>query len=245
GRLLEKAYDFTVSAEKVGGVVDLELEQVSLGERLPSGQTGKRVAVSEVQVAMSRGLTFTVPASGRVAVVEPHGATRHLLAQVLAGHDLPDTGSIELDGVDTRRADLHELRSRVALVRPSGLFEGTLYENVAVGRPTVGPDQARAALHKVGLVDVLKGLPEGLETPLSAAGHPLSLDQQVQVLVARAIAGKPRLIVVDDFFDALSPPAREACVKAVAESGDHTLVAVCSEASSELCKRCVRAEEQR
>jgi len=245
GRLLEKAYDFTVSAEKVGGVVDLQLEEVPLGERLPGGDRGKRVVAAAAQVATSRALSFTAPAAARVALVEAHGASRHRLAQVLAGHDVPDSGSIELDGVDTRRADLQEVRSRVMLIRAEGLFEGSLYDNVAVGRPQVSHEQARAALVRVGLADVLKSLPQGLETALSAAGWPLSVDQQVQVLVARAIAGKPRLIVVDDFFDGLSPAARDACVRAVTEGGEHTLIAVCSDASSELCKRCTRLEETR
>ncbi len=245
GRLLEKAYDFTVSAEKVGGVVDLKLEDVPLGEHLPGGQSGKRVVAVGAQVAGSRAFTFTVPSAARAAVVEPHGATRHRLAQVLSGHDLPDGGCVELDGIDTRRADLDEVRSRVALVLPQGLFEGSLYDNVAVGRAQVTHEQARAALRRVGLSEAVAQLPLGLETPLSAAGHPLSLDQQAQLLVARAIAGRPRLIVVDDFFDGLSPAARDACVHAVTDGGQHTLIAVCSDAASELCKACVRIEESR
>lgn len=241
GRLLDKGYDFTISTHKLGGVVDLPLEPSALGERLPvGGPSGKRVLARDVQVAGSAPLSFVAPPGARVALVEAHGTTRHRLAQVLAGHDAPDEGSLELDGVDTRRADLMEIRGRVALVRAQGIFEGSLFDNITVGRPSVGPEQVKAALARVGLFDAARALPDGLDTALSATGHPLSFDQQVQVLVARALAGHPRLLVVEDFFDALSPPARDACVRAVAESGEHTLVAVCSDASSELARRCVK-----
>ncbi|MBK7862199.1 MAG: ABC transporter ATP-binding protein [Archangiaceae bacterium] len=164
---------------------------------------------------------------------------------MLAGHDAPDRGALELDGVDTRRADLAEVRESGWRSCPGGLFEGTVLDNVAVGRPWVGPEQVRAALSRTGLFEAVRALPEGLDTPLGASGHPLSFDQQVQLLVARAVAGRPRLVVVDDFFDALAPRARSGCVDALTRGGEHTLVAVCSDSGSELARRCTRLDEER
>ena len=115
---------------------------------------------------------------------------------------------------------------------------GTVLDNLAVGRTDVGHHEARAALTRVGLLDGLREVPGGLDAVLSVTGGPLSPDQQAQLLVARAIAGKPRLVVVDDFFDSLAPAVRDACVKAVTELSGCTVLAVCSGASSALAKRC-------
>lgn len=240
GKLLDKGYDFTVSLKKISGVVDLPLETLASGQRLPSGAGGKRVRVAALQAADGPPLDFEVPGGGRVAVIDPEQSHRAVLAEVLAGHRAPDSGSVELDGVDTRVADQQHLRGRVALVRAGTLFAGSVADNLALGRADIGDEAMRRALMKVGLLETVSALPDGLQTELTAHGSPLSPDAMAKLLVARALAAQPRLMVVEDFFEALSPGARELCVKALVASRDATLVAVCPDKRSALARACTR-----
>ena len=81
-------------------------------------------------------------------------------------------------------------------------------DNLRLGRPSLTRTELSAALDAVGLTSVVEGLPAGLDTPLAPTGAPLSLTQVMRLMLARAIVGRPRLLVVDQTLDALSPNTR-------------------------------------
>jgi ABC-type multidrug transport system fused ATPase/permease subunit len=114
-----------------------------------------------------------------------------------------DQGELLLDGVDLRHWPLDALREDVALVRGTEIVSGTILENVSLGRGNIGPTEVRNALESVGLLPAILSWPSGIDTPLVAGGRPLTSTQRVRLVLARAIVGRPRLLILDECLEGL------------------------------------------
>ncbi|MFO0850386.1 MAG: ABC transporter ATP-binding protein [Gemmataceae bacterium] len=206
GKYAEAYYDLLAAAEKLGLLTDLPAERAG-GETLPDDGAGIAVRVHHIGLVSRRTLPdladWRVAAGERVAVVGPPGAGKTTLFEVLCGLREPGRGVVELDGVDLRGLSLDELRKQVALVGGPDLFAGTVAENVRAGRAELPPAAVREALQAVGLLGDVHALPHGLDTPLTPGGGPLSAGQALRLALARAVAGRPRLLILDGVLDAL------------------------------------------
>ncbi len=235
GKLLDNAYDLLTGVDKLGHLLDLEIEDPERGEPVP-GQGGIRVEVQAARDELSGAVSFEVPAGARMAISGAHG---HRLGEWLAALRLPGRGTISFNGVETSRARAPTLREHVAFVRGSDLFEGTVLENVTVGRENITALDARAALERVGLLEELRALPEGIDTHVYPSGAPLSPGQRTRLLIARALAGTPRLIVVDEPLEGLEAEVRARCVNALTRpSAPWTLIALVGEPGDALARAC-------
>jgi ABC-type multidrug transport system fused ATPase/permease subunit len=139
----------------------------------------------------------------RVAVVGPAGSGKTTLFEVLCGLREPGHGTVEVDGINVRGLSLERLREQVALVEGADVFIGTVAENVRVGRSDLSPAEVREALQAVGLLGVVHALPHGLDTPLTPDGGPLSASQSLRLTIARALVGRPRLLILDGVLDGI------------------------------------------
>ena len=213
GRKLESFYDLLAAVDKLGHLLDLPLER-SAGEARQPAAGGAALTARRVGYAYGPGhvalsdLSLTLRPGERVCLVGGNGSGKSTLADLLCGVRAPTAGSIELDGVDVREISLASLRQHVAVVTGIEIIEGTVEENVRMSRPDVSADDARAALAAVGLLDEVRSMPDGLQTRLSATGGPLSYGQARLVMLARAMAGRPRLLVLDDVLDDLDARSR-------------------------------------
>jgi ABC-type multidrug transport system fused ATPase/permease subunit len=134
-----------------------------------------------------------------VALVGPTGAGKSTLVHLLLGFHNPTEGAIRVDGVDLRHLALGPFREQLALVpQDVFLFEGSVLENIRLGRPGVSPADAVAAAKAVGLHEAVLSLPQGYETPVLEEGARLSAGQRQLVAFARALAGNPRLLILDE-----------------------------------------------
>jgi len=206
GKYAETYYDLLAGAEKLGLVTDLPLEREG-GEALADGGSGMAVRVHGVAHVSHRTLPtpteWNVAPNERVAVVGPPGSGKTTLFEMLCGLREPGHGVVELDGIDLRGLSLERMREQVALVDGSGLFTGTVMENVRVGRPHLSPGDVREALRVVGLLGAVHDLSHGLDTQLTPGGGPLSASQALRLCIARALVGRPRLLILDGVMDAL------------------------------------------
>jgi ABC-type multidrug transport system fused ATPase/permease subunit len=125
------------------------------------------------------------------------------LFELLCGLREPDQGTVEIDGIDQRGLSLERLREQVALVERADIFIGTVSDNIRVGRADLSPAAVREALRVVGLLDVVHSLVNGLDTPMTPGGGPISASQALRLTIARAIVGRPRLLILDGSLDAL------------------------------------------
>jgi ABC-type bacteriocin/lantibiotic exporter with double-glycine peptidase domain len=202
GKHLEGFYDLLAAVDKLGMLFDLPLERRG-GEHHDPPERGGAVEVRDVTLELgarevARGLTLSIAAGERVALAGRVGSGKSTLLELLYGLRQPADGYVLVDGHDLRDVDLDGLRARVAWVRSWDIFEGTILENVQVGRRDVSAAQVRHALEAVGLLHDVSAMPGGLRTRLAATGLPLSHGQRSRLVLARAIAGRPRLLLLDD-----------------------------------------------
>jgi ABC-type bacteriocin/lantibiotic exporter with double-glycine peptidase domain len=115
----------------------------------------------------------------------------------------PSHGHLSLDGLDSRNWHLESLRGQVQLLRRDEFVDGSIVDNLRLGRPDIAMEEVRKALEKVGMLDELLSRPEGLNLRLRVGGSPLSTSQRISLLIARAFVQQPRLLLIDELLDGL------------------------------------------
>ncbi|MBL9130132.1 MAG: ATP-binding cassette domain-containing protein, partial [Verrucomicrobiaceae bacterium] len=206
GKKLEAWYDAMAAMDKLGHIFDLEIERED-GEQPASREGGAEVRGCDLAFGYHEPLfakkTFTIPSGSRAAIVGPHGSGASSLLDILFGLRQPLEGHVSIDGLDLRSWYLEALRESVMLLRRDEIVDGSVIENLRLGRVDVGLDEIRSALERVGLLDVLLHRPEGLNLRLKVGGAPLSGNQRTRLLLARALVQRPRLLLIDELFDSL------------------------------------------
>ncbi|WP_305909062.1 ATP-binding cassette domain-containing protein [Methylomarinum sp. Ch1-1] len=213
GKQLEGVYDLMAGVDKLGHLLDLPLER-SGGEKIDN-DTAVELKVTDLvfsyhsKHALIDGLSFILPAGQNLAILCPSGGGKTTLADLLGGLRLPKGGRIELNGVDLSDLSLQSLRRQVAIVNRREVIEDSIIENIRLGRAEIDNAQIREVLDELGLLRELMRLPEGLQTEITAGGSPLASSQLSRLLIARALVGRPVLLVVDGILDDLDEASRE------------------------------------
>ncbi|MEM8608112.1 MAG: ABC transporter ATP-binding protein [Myxococcota bacterium] len=225
GGKVEKFYDLVAAVDKLGEMLDLPVER-SDGENPPGGGAEQgRLFLDEVtfidgrdQVAYEVS-TMVMPGE-RIAI---HGAPERVtssFADTLFGLVPPDSGVLEIDGHDARDLSLPELRSRIAVVRGTEVLPCEISENLRPGNIELPADEAWGVLRRVGLEAHVKSLPDGLHTFVNIHGAPLTRAQAIAMTIARALAAKPSVLVLDRTLDQLDPPERARVVETLFSARD-------------------------
>ena len=218
GKHLEGYYDLMAGADKIGHLLDLPLEREQGVAPIIIGPIS--LAVSSLYFSFGAkqpvfsNLSFTVQPGESVAVFGSYGSGKSTLAALLCGLRQPGKGYIDINGVDLGNLRLEALRKRIAVVGRTEFFQDSLFENVRLGRPELRRDEVEQVLSAVGLLDDIASLAEdGLDTDISPSGAPLSAAQGRLLLLARAIAGRPALLILDGLLDEMDDAARHRLTK--------------------------------
>jgi ABC-type multidrug transport system fused ATPase/permease subunit len=192
-------------------------------------------------------VTFEVPAGRTVALVGPTGSGKSTIAALAARLVDPGDGTVRIDGADVRELTAPALASTVALVpQVPFLFDDTVRGNVALGRADVDDERVRQALrrsHADGFVD---RLPDGLDAALGERGTTLSGGQRQRLTLARALAGRPRLLILDDATSAVDPRVEATILRGLRGRGAaSTLVVAYRRATITLADEVVYLEHGR
>lgn len=154
---------------------------------------------------------FTVPAGRTVALVGPTGAGKSTITSLAVRLVDPRAGVVEVDGVDVRDLSADSLARTVALVaQVPFVFDDSVRANITLDRPGLGDSQVWAALRLAGADGFVAALPEGLGTRVGERGTSLSGGQRQRLTLARALVGRPRLLVLDDATSAVDPRVEAA-----------------------------------
>ncbi|TWT84904.1 Alpha-hemolysin translocation ATP-binding protein HlyB [Planctomycetes bacterium CA13] len=241
GKSLEKYYDLMAGIDKVGHLLDIPVDPRYELSELPNGPIPVRWDDLRFQDATR---SIHIPAAeiepgSRVAILGNDLPRKSWLAQTLAGLTVPDEGLAEVAGFEARQAAFAGRGRWVAYAGHPEIFHSTLQQNVDLGRVGIGYNRVRETLQQVGLWNTVIRLPEGVQTMLQTDGFPLARNHIAQLVIARAIAAKPRLLVVDRLLDDLTPESQETVWNTLNDpDAPWTLVLVTNHQS--IAERCTR-----
>jgi len=156
------------------------------------------------------------------------GSGKTTLTDLLLGLYQPQGGKILIDGVPLSEIDLQAWRRLIGYVPQDPiLFHDTILANVTLGDPSLGEEEVRQALQAAGAWDFVSAQPEGLERVVGEKGAKLSGGQRQRIALARALAARPRLLILDEVTSALDPDTeRDICRNIDALSADFTILAI-------------------
>ena len=150
------------------------------------------------------GLSLKISAGQYVAIVGKTGCGKSTLMRIMLGFEKPQRGGVFYDGKDIERMDLKSLRRKIGSVMQSGkLFTGDLYSNIVINNPRLTLDEAWEAAEMAGFADDIRNMPMGMFTMISEGQGGISGGQKQRLLIARAIAPKPRILMFDEATSAL------------------------------------------
>lgn len=146
-----------------------------------------------------KGVSFDIPPGKTVAVVGATGAGKSTLVNLLLRYYDVESGSITVDGVDVREVELEALRGRFGLVlQEDFLFAGSVRDNLVMDRGAVSPESLDEALEAAQALDLVERLDGGLDAEVAERGATFSTGERQLLAIARALAARPDVVVLDE-----------------------------------------------
>jgi ATP-binding cassette subfamily B protein len=174
------------------------------------------------EILSAAGVSLSVKAGEKVAIVGPSGAGKSTLFHLLLRFYDPKGGAISVDGVPIRDADPRELRKRIALVpQDSVVFATTARENIRFGRPDATDAEVEHAASLAHATEFIRRLPDGFEAQLGERGVTLSGGQRQRIAIARAILRDAPLLLLDEATSALDAESETLVQTALEELMKH------------------------
>lgn len=179
-------------------------------QRRDPGRLSGKVDVTNVAFRYSQdappalqGVSIQIAAGEFVAIVGASGSGKSTMMRLLLGLDQPLQGTIQYDGQDLRHLDTELVRRQIGVVMQNGkLFPGTLFENI-MGSFNGTIDDAWEAAKQAGIEPDIRSLPMGMHTVITEASAAFSGGQVQRLIIARALVGKPRLLIFDEATSSL------------------------------------------
>lgn len=204
---LESFYDVLTSIEKIGQVVDKELEQQE-GDR-PLFKDGLTVELENVSYGVEnrekhilQNIFLTLEPKSRILVIGESGAGKSSLLRLISGVIEPTTGYIYVNNLSLSSLHLNHYRSQLGLsLSDETPFEGSIRDNLVFGNRDIKEDIIYEALDIVGLTQFLKEQSNGLQTVLYPEGKQMSYTIAKKIILARAIIKQPKILILEDPLD--------------------------------------------
>jgi ATP-binding cassette subfamily C protein len=180
-----------------------------------------------------RGVDMDIPAGSFVAVIGASGAGKTTLVDLLVGLYRPNRGRILVDGVDLNEFDVHAWRRRIGYVpQEMFLFHDSIYRNVTLGDNSISRERVKEVLQAAGAWGFVESLPEGMDALVGERGSKLSGGQRQRIAIARALAAKPSLLILDEVTTSLDPDTEQAiCETLRTLKGQVTILAISHQAA--------------
>ena len=220
---MEPIYDVLTAVEKMSTVTDIPLEEdqgAMLFDTIDTGM-GASLELKDLTYTSEDGsrailnnLNLNIPSGARAVITGPNGSGKSTLLRLLAVQYEPTHGTVSFNGYPSGNLNTADLRYHVGdCFLSEDLFEGTLVENITLGRPEIELSDVEWAVQGLGLQSFIKSLPKGYETMVGPTARPLSSSLVERILLARAIVVRPRLLLLDDIFHLFDPKERKNIVE--------------------------------
>ena len=205
GKDLESYYDLMASVDKLGKLFDLPVEQVDKLQVIrDAGADGVSLVNMKLDGQTPQSANVDFRAGQTYAIYGGSELQRGKLTEVLVGQIKPKSGHVLLDDYRVDAISAESLQEKISLIREIELFEGTVDENLRMGRENIGSAKVNDIVSRLGMRKVLDILDEGYATRVSICGFPLSQGDAIRLVLARALIAKPGILFVDGLFDRLS-----------------------------------------
>ena len=194
---------------------------------------GVRFSYGEGQEVL-HGVDLTIPAGGVTALVGASGSGKSTIARLIAGFWDPDAGTVSIGGHSLTELSQAQVSALVAFVdQHSYLFDGTVMDNIRMGRPNATDDEVRRVAQAAGCDDFIGRLAQGYDTPVGAGGLALSGGERQRVAIARAMLHDAPIVVLDESTAFVDPESEAQVQRAVTQLvAGRTLVVVAHRLSS-------------
>jgi len=149
-------------------------------------------------------LSLKIKAGQYVAIVGETGCGKSTLMRILLGFEKPQKGAVYYNGKDLNTIDLKSLRRKIGVVMQNGkLFQGDIFSNITISAPQLTLDQAWEAAEMAGIAEDIRRMPMGMHTIISEGSGGISGGQRQRLMIARAIATRPKVLMFDEATSAL------------------------------------------
>ena len=213
-----------VALERIGELLRTDGQVIEQPDATPAPRFQGRIELRDVHFRYApehqpvfRGINLAVEPGARIAVVGATGAGKSTLLSLLLRLYDPVAGSVLIDGRDVREFTLKSLRDQISLVpQEPVLFHGTVWQNIAYGRPEATRDEIVAAAAMANADEFIAGMPDGFDTIIGERGETLSGGQRQRIAIARAVIRRAPILLLDEPSAALDPESEALVFDALA-----------------------------
>lgn len=205
---LEYLYDLLAAVDKLGVLETLPVERS--GDHQPGQEGYTTLKVNHLtfqhvdQSALISDLSFTLQRGQSLAVIGGLGSGKTTLLELITGLRQPVQGYVSYNDIDVRQLDLSHLRDRIGVANKVEWQHGSILDNLKLQRPEVALDDVIEVLQVLGLWQEICKLSNGIETVLTDFGAPMTHTQLQRLMLARAMLGRPDVLIIDGLLDQLS-----------------------------------------
>lgn len=207
GAYLDITYDLVAASEEIGLIflIDQEEKKPNATDEPADGTLQFREALFSSERGGTTEFNILIPTKSHLRAIAEDHETQRFFTHALKRHMKPKRGMITVGGQDIININSFKLRSDVIVLDRPTMVDTTIREYLQLANPELSSSAALLILEKVGLNDRIAALPEGLDTPLSTTGWPLSLAEAMALKLAGAIIKRPRILLLTPLFDMLDP----------------------------------------
>jgi ABC-type bacteriocin/lantibiotic exporter with double-glycine peptidase domain len=221
-KTIESIYDVLTALEKIGFVFDKPMDEYD-GVELKESDDSFSIAVEnlsyryESSAAVSlQNINFEIPVNNSAFICGPSSSGKSTLMQVLSGVLEPTDGIVKYNGFPLRSLDFDKLKEDIGFCLGQGeIFQGTILDNITLRRDKATPDNINRALAITGLSPYLSKMPLGFNTIIDPEGKKVPTNIQKRILLARAIATNPRLLILEDPLDHVTNDEKKILIEAL------------------------------
>ncbi|MDF9795507.1 ABC-type bacteriocin/lantibiotic exporter with double-glycine peptidase domain [Catalinimonas alkaloidigena] len=227
---MDTVYDMLTAVDKIGHVTDLPLEK-NEGIKLPANyfENGININIKNLSYtypggkkAALKNINLSIKAGEKLCIAGYHSGGKSTLANIIDGIYQSYDGIVTFNQLSLRDVDLNTLRDHIAKnVSQDDIFDGTVLDNVTVGKPRSDYSTAIKAIDEVGISDEVNQWPDGLHTNLVSGGKNISTSTAHKLTLARCVAKNPKVIILNDFFQFFEGAEKLKLIKYLTSS-EHT-----------------------